>query len=465
MLNSGNQEPVSGEPNAHEKTEQVERLLRSRALQNSESLKALLNYIAAKVIEAQDSQIKEYTIAVEVFGRGKDFNASIDSLVRVQAKRLRDKVKEYYETEGKADKVIIAIPKGHYSPVFTYRQEEPLSVPGEHSEDPVQSPPFEAQLTQPAPVVRPLFNVRSGHYMLLAAASLLAIASVSLAVWNRALRRQADAEHMVQSAGAVYGSAWDPFTKSTSPTLVILSNPPLFRFANAADPDGVVKNAIEMKPEQYARAAETLKDRFVAKQPGKLKLVFAPREYTGVGEAVGLYRVAELLKSAGTTVRFKQSRTVSAEDLKANNVVILGSVWANVWSGKIPIKEDFEHTLAATIRNNNPAAGERTEYSPRFNGATGDLVEDYALVTVRPGLTDENTVMVLAGIESEGTQGAAEFVTSPEYLNVLNQRLKEASGNGSPPKYYQALLKVDVDNGIPTTVTILAVHSLKADRN
>jgi hypothetical protein len=456
MLNSEDNQGPS-EPDTQDKAEQLDRILRSRALQNSESLKALLHYIASRVIEGKDSQIKEYTIAVEVFGRGKDFNASIDSLVRVQAKRLREKLKEYYQTEGKSDKVVIDIPKGRYNTVFSYsHQEEPAPAADIASE----------QLPSTVATVRTASISRGAllRNTLLWLIAFLVIVCALLYYWNRALRRQAF-PRAVRTAGADHGSVWEPFTSSNSPTLVILSNPPLFRFSNASDPQAVIKNAVDMTPEECSRAAETLKDRFVVKQPGKLRLVFAPREYTGIGEAIGLYRVTGLLRAAGTTVTFKQSRTVSAEDLKTNNVVMLGSVWANVWSGKIPVQEDLTYTINATIHNNNPLAGEQSEYRPKFNEQTGQLVEDYALITVRPGVTDENTVMVLAGIESEGTQAAAELVTSEQSLTSLYQRLQQVTGEGSSPKYYQALLKVDVDNGIPTTVSVLTIHPLKAARN
>src|ERR671914_3073178 len=101
-----------------EKLEQLEKVLRSRTLQNSESLKAFLRFVVEKTIEDQGAQLKEYTIATEVFGRNSDYDPRIDSVVRVQAGRLRTKLQEYYTTEGKGDPVVIDLPKGHYHPVF-----------------------------------------------------------------------------------------------------------------------------------------------------------------------------------------------------------------------------------------------------------------------------------------------------------------------------------------------------------
>ena len=147
---------------------------------------------------------------------------------------------------------------------------------------------------------------------------------------------------------------------------------------------------MELTPKQSEWLAEALKDRFVMRQTRIPKLILAPADYTGVGEAIGLQLVADLFRSAGKNITLKQSRTVSAEDLKGYNVISLGSVWANDWSGKLPIKEDFTYSVNATIVNDKPEPGEK-KYRPRFNERTGDLIEDYGLITVKPGVTDETT--------------------------------------------------------------------------
>jgi hypothetical protein len=177
-----------------------------------------------------------------------------------------------------------------------------------------------------------------------------------------------------------------------------------------------------------------------------------------MGEAIGLYRLTDMFRTAGRTVTLKQSRNVSAEDLKNQHVILLGSAWVNEWSAKPPVKEDFIYTGRATIENTAPGPGEESEYKPVFNPDNGNLITDYALITVKPNISDKYTVMVLAGIHSEGTQAAAEYVTSKEYLKELNSRLRQ--GREKAPRYYQALLKIGVDNGIPTTISLLSVHEL-----
>ena len=79
---------------------------------------------------------------------------------------------------------------------------------------------------------------------------------------------------------------------------------------------------------------------------------------------------------------------------------------------------------------------------------------------MKPNVSGENAVMTLAGIYSEGTEAAAEFVTTRNHMAVLAQRLHQLGGQGAPPKYYQALLKVEVSNGTPTTITLISLRPL-----
>ena len=93
---------------------------------------------------------------------------------------------------------------------------------------------------------------------------------------------------------------------------------------------------------------------------------------------------------------------------------------------------------------------------PESQPKLAELRTDYALITVKPNVSGDHAVMTLAGLYSEGTEAAAEFITTKNHLAVLAQKLKEAGGQNAPPKYYQALLKVGVENGTPTTITLVA---------
>jgi predicted ATPase len=104
------------------------RLLRSDAFANAPSLRRLLSYVVDRSLEGQGDAVKEYAIGVDVFDRGEAFDPQTDTIVRVQARRLRSKLEEYYQGEGACDAVLIAIPKGGYLPRF-------LAVPASERRD------------------------------------------------------------------------------------------------------------------------------------------------------------------------------------------------------------------------------------------------------------------------------------------------------------------------------------------
>src|SRR5260370_41859243 len=97
---------------------QIEKLLGSHPLHGSESLCKLLRYLANHSLEHPGNSPKEYQIATEVFGRQQDFDPHVDSMVRVQAGRLRTKLAEYYASEGLEDPLLVEIPKGTYALTF-----------------------------------------------------------------------------------------------------------------------------------------------------------------------------------------------------------------------------------------------------------------------------------------------------------------------------------------------------------
>src|SRR5262245_29201161 len=100
---------------------EIERLVASHALHGSESLCKLLRYLGKQAIEHPGVPVKEYQIATEVFGRQTDFDPQLDSMVRVQAGRLRAKLSEYYSGEGTGDRLVVELPKGSYAIAFHER--------------------------------------------------------------------------------------------------------------------------------------------------------------------------------------------------------------------------------------------------------------------------------------------------------------------------------------------------------
>jgi tetratricopeptide (TPR) repeat protein len=100
----------------------LEKVLSSAIFCNSPRLRRFLEFVVRYSLAGHDDRIKEYSIGVEVFDRGPRFNPRCDSIVRVEAFKLREKLLEYYRTEGPTDAITISIPKGSYRPLIHVRE-------------------------------------------------------------------------------------------------------------------------------------------------------------------------------------------------------------------------------------------------------------------------------------------------------------------------------------------------------
>ena len=98
---------------------QVKKILNSAQFSDTTRLKRFLEYVVTETLEGRGDQIKGYSLGVDVFDKSEDFDAQSDTIVRVQAKKLRMRLSLYYASEGANDSVRIDIPKGQYKPVFT----------------------------------------------------------------------------------------------------------------------------------------------------------------------------------------------------------------------------------------------------------------------------------------------------------------------------------------------------------
>ncbi len=111
---------LNGVP-AAEIRSQLDLILRSRAFIQSHRIRRFLQFVVEESLLGQPHRLKEYLIGLEVFDRREAFDPRVDSIVRVEARRLRYKLEEYYRTEGREDGIRIVLRKGSYVPIFEYR--------------------------------------------------------------------------------------------------------------------------------------------------------------------------------------------------------------------------------------------------------------------------------------------------------------------------------------------------------
>jgi TolB-like protein len=157
------------EPNETDIRGQLERVLASEGFTNADRMSAFLRFIVDRALAGEAGQVKEYLIGVEVFDRNDQYDPRLDSIVRVEARRLRTKLDEYYAGPGREDALIISVPRGSYVPVFATRESDVLN--GERA--PALAVPIPASARS-----------KTATWRLALVLSAITIALVGLAAWR-----------------------------------------------------------------------------------------------------------------------------------------------------------------------------------------------------------------------------------------------------------------------------------------
>lgn len=135
--------------------EELALLLQSSTFQQSRRLARFLRFTVERAISGKLEDLKEYTIGVEVYDRQPTYNPSLDSIVRSEARRLRTKLKEYYQGEGKDRRVFIYYRLGSYIPLF----KETESLIDAHSSSVTTLHVAAARTARPLVAVLPFANL------------------------------------------------------------------------------------------------------------------------------------------------------------------------------------------------------------------------------------------------------------------------------------------------------------------
>jgi TolB-like protein len=109
--------------------EELDRIAASASFRKAAQCLKLLRHVTTLSLEGRTNQLKEYSLGVAVFDRAESYDPRIDPIVRLEARRLRLKLAEYYRLEGTADPVVIDLPKGAYVPEFRWRVAETVPEP------------------------------------------------------------------------------------------------------------------------------------------------------------------------------------------------------------------------------------------------------------------------------------------------------------------------------------------------
>jgi hypothetical protein len=398
----------------------INRLANSRVLHGSESLCRLLRYLAEHSLQNPGIPIKEYQIATEVFGRPSNFDPQLDSAIRVQAGRLRLKLAEYYATEGEQDPILVELPKGTYALSFHPRAIN-KSQPEEAAGDPQDRKRRHMLLNSSVGVV---------------AISILLAAAVAALVSNWQNR-----SHASQTPG----------TRAVVP-------PPLLTFwkpfvSAGAEPWVVFSNAAFVgRPETGMRYRNPVGD---SASP-------TLDHYTGVGEVLAIHELDHVFHLFGREVRVKRGSLFSLDDAKNNDLIFVGSPAENLSLRDIPMNQQFVfQRLAAGPRKGDLAVVNlhaRNGEPAYFIGSVSNipLTEDYAVIALKRGMTPSDSVLMLAGTSTIGTQAAVEYVCHADSLTQLLAQLQADQNASLHP--FEVVLRVKVARGVPVESEIVALR-------
>lgn len=421
-------EPVA---NRLEILAELERVLGSRFLRDSQQLSGLLRHVVEETLEGRQDGLKEYSLGRQVFHRPEDYDPREDAIVRVQASLLRKRLAAYYQEHGEMAPVVIELPRGGYVPRFRPRVAQ--TAPAEAGSTAATA---NGEAAEGGPSSRaaapPVLPQRSRWWMFgagaavgFAAAAILAAAAAG--VWpGGSGRPRAESE-------SVWGVFLDPKTETT-----VSFGIPLFYVG----PEGLyVRDTRVNRPgEEHRGSIRWLSDR--------LQSPLRPQEdvYTGVGDVLGTHLISRWLDQRGVRTRLANSHHLGHSDVVGRNLVVVASARFQtlLQEMNLPCRIHFDpETGSGRFVLDSPLAGEQSSYEP----ITGTGVEtSYAVMSLWPGQNRQQRILYLSGVTTWATQGAAEFAIHPERLRELERRLGEdpaVGPRGPKSPYFQVLLRLE----------------------
>jgi hypothetical protein len=412
----------------------VARILASRHFVKAPLLSAFLAYICERRRDSETVRIAEQEIGVAVFGRPPGYDSREDNIVRNYARQLRKRLDEYYAAEGIDEQLRVDIPKGGYVPIFTLierteRVERSMADPGpESAAEPFRVPERQAPST-PSHTWGLKFAAVSG---LLCVLLLVAIA----------LRT-----HQQRSRAATTPSSrllWKQLFFPNQDTLFV---PGDTAFVTLED---MQRKTFSLK--EYTAWSS------VEQPESSLASELKTRKYTSIVDLEIISKLERLPEVDPDHCVIRTVRSVTVEDLKGGNLILLGSIYSIPWIELLQNNLNFhfiykpsEHR--AWIENRNPASGEASVYANIWNGPAEKA---YAVIALIPNLNDTGHILLVQGLDGTGTEAAESLLFRPGGMDAILDKARLPDGTiGS----FEALLESTSIDSHPTSLRVLAIHT------
>jgi hypothetical protein len=382
-------------------------LLQSPHFSNSKRYPALLSYVVEKALAGSHEGLKERVLGVEVFHRPPDYDSNSDTVVRVAAGEVRRRLALVYHESENEHAVEIVLPAGSYVPEFYRINSQEMLV----SALPSEPPPSFRRITPPGfngPIaaLTPLRPIRRKAVVVLALVILVAgFAAFSLKL--RARSRQTSVDLF-----------WESVRDSSGPVIIC----PSAMVRDATNPYGL---AIAHKTDEYTFTST--------------------RDVLTLADLVGLFSKSHI------DYIVQPTSAITLTDMSEHPVILIGA-YNNEWTNRL--QNDLRYRFAP---------GPSRQIYDGLNPSTTwvkpaslplEQEDDFAIVGRFHSKLTDNLVVIIAGIGANGTDAAAQFVTTPRFLDLLNQRLSK----GWDTKNVEVVLKAKVIDGKSAAPTIEAAY-------
>ncbi len=411
---------------SHTAEMQVDRILKSDSFRNAEALRKLLRFLADRLASGDADQLKEYAVGVDGLGKPADYDPRQDSTVRIQVGRLRNKLADFYRTEGLNDPYIVEIPKGHFKLSVTLR-------------------PVAVQAAEPDVVVH-----RTQPVLLWGLAVTLVLAITWAAIVSFQLRKEQEESTVFRSMWTPgLETLWGPFLSAQRPVILAIEDPPFAQFAGF----GVYR---EMPLNSWADIEKSPRIAQIRKLLGDPEMT-PSHYYAPVGEVSATFLLGRFLGPRVPALSLSVVRDLSWQQLASHNVIYVGaSVFFTDRFNSLPASIDLDYVRGG-IKNSRPGPGEQ-EFYPEDAQNASESGELYAIVTHVPGPSGSGDVTSFTSMRTPSRLGAVQWFTDANPANELVAKMKNASGQ--MPRYYQVLLKVKYKDSVPTQTSYILYHDL-----
>ncbi|MGB8260404.1 MAG: hypothetical protein WCE75_08635 [Terracidiphilus sp.] len=400
----------------------------------SHRLAAFLKFICDQYFAGHADAINEQRIGTEVFGRRPGYHVGEDSIVRSQARFLRQRLEEYFSTVGRQEPFVLSIPKGSYVPSFERRE--------------VQSPapvlPAAAPVPIPLPVERPVSRMLPR--LVFVVAGVLIVGAALLAFYRG---REQKAPEQAPESPAV-AAFWSSLFRSDRPTLIVPSDSTLVLLEQLSGKPVHLHSYINKDYLQAPAAVDQALWRNLVSS-----------QYTNMADLNLVAHLGQVREAVHERGQIRYARDLSLKELKDANAILIGGPRSNPWLELFSSAFDFDvdHDFATghnVVRNLTPGAGEQALYVENTTD-TAETSRAYGVVVYLPGLDRAGRVLLVEGTSKPGTEAAAEFLTSPAFA----QFLQKIGGNAGAIPNFELLLSTGSMNGASYNPAIVCWHPLR----